>query len=150
MLKPSDAHNQRLTFSKYYGANIAKGDEFVPLCRWMGVEELWCGAVSDSDYFVRLDILQRQQNYAQQHDPTTANIPFQNMLDKGYRVNASAWRHGKQRVIQPNFSRCDRQFTSFEVALPAAVASYRGGNERAVKYMKLSHYVKAVSGKFQT
>ena len=78
-----------------------------------------------------------------QHDPTTANIPFQNMLDKGYRVNASVWRHGKQRVIQPNFSRCDRRFTSFEVARSAAVASDRGGNERAVKYMKLSHYVKA-------
>ena len=43
--KPSSAMNQRLTYSSYYGMNCAKGGVFLQLCGWMGVEELWCGAI---------------------------------------------------------------------------------------------------------
>ena len=50
MGKPTDADLQRLTYSLYYGRNVAKGGIFLELCGWLGGWELWLGAVSDSDY----------------------------------------------------------------------------------------------------
>jgi hypothetical protein len=50
MGKPTDADLQRLTYSLYYGGNVAKGGIFLELCGWLGGWELWLGAVSDSDY----------------------------------------------------------------------------------------------------
>ncbi len=46
----SDANIQRLTYSKHYKQNCFKGGVFIQLLGWIGVGELWPGAVSDSDY----------------------------------------------------------------------------------------------------
>eukprot|EP00957_Ditylum_brightwellii_P040382 3056217-Ditylum_brightwellii.AAC.1 len=48
--KPSLADEQRLTFSFYYTENCAKGDVFLQLSGWLGVEELWVGTTSDTYY----------------------------------------------------------------------------------------------------
>jgi hypothetical protein len=63
-------------------------------------------------------------------------IAFLNVLDKGYRTTASAWRHDRQLVLQPFFARCDSKFSSNEVLQSAAVASDRSANERAVRLSK--------------
>jgi hypothetical protein len=64
-----------------------------------------------------------------------------NVLDKGYRVNDAAWRVGGQFVLQPSFARSDRQFNTYETIQSSAIASDRGGNERAVHLAKLSGYL---------
>ena len=48
--KPSGAYEQRVTYSSYYAGNCAKGGVFVQLGGWLGVEELWVGATSDTHY----------------------------------------------------------------------------------------------------
>ena len=51
--QPSCANCQRRTYSKYYGGNVGKGAVFIQPCGWMGNNELWQGAVSDSEYMQR-------------------------------------------------------------------------------------------------
>ena len=58
--KPQDAEAQRNTWSTYYGGNVGKGAIFIQLCGWMGTYEIWMGAVTDSDYFIRSGILKEQ------------------------------------------------------------------------------------------
>jgi len=136
MGKPTDADLQRLTFSLYYGGNVAKGGIFLQLCGWLGASELWLGGVSDSDYQERSGLLEFQHRF-QQSDPTS-DICFTNILDKGYRCVQAAWRAGEQLLLQPFFARSDRKFSSREVLLSGAVASDRSGNERAVNCLKSS------------
>ena len=62
--KPSSAQGQKLTYSSYYSMNCAKGGVFLQLCGWMGVEELWVGATSDSYYMEKTNILKRQKEFA--------------------------------------------------------------------------------------
>ena len=65
---PSTAHNQRLTYSSYYGGNCAKGGVHLQFCGWMGVYDLWTGGVSDSEYLCSDEsgdggILARQEQF---------------------------------------------------------------------------------------
>ena len=62
MPKPSNPDLQRLTYSRYYGGNVAKGSVFLQLCRWGGVGELWTGAVSDTEYMTRSGILEERKS----------------------------------------------------------------------------------------
>ena len=139
MGKPTDADLQRLTYSLYYGGNVAKGGVFLQLCGWLGGWELWLGAVSDSDYLEKSGLMQFQESF-QKTDPTS-KLSFTNILDKGYRCILAAWRAGGQLLLQPFFARSDRKFSSREALLSGAVASDRSGNERAVKRLKLSNFV---------
>jgi hypothetical protein len=59
--KPRGAANQRITYSPYYGMNCAKGGVFLQLCAWMGIEELWVAASSDSYYMENADEILKQQ-----------------------------------------------------------------------------------------
>jgi hypothetical protein len=140
--KPSSALNQRITYSAYYGMNCAKGGVFLQLCGWLGVEELWVGAVSDSMYMDQTSILKDQHNFAQNDLINNKYIPFSNILDKGYRITRICWREGEQECIQPCFASSDRKFTSSEMLVSATVAADRSGNERAVKICKGSAYLK--------
>jgi len=63
-------------------------------------------------------------------------IPFTNVTDKGYRCVAAAWRHGRQFLLQPQFAKSDKQFTTTHIISSAAIASDRGGNEHAVRVCK--------------
>jgi hypothetical protein len=140
MGKPTDADLQRLTYSLYYGGNVAKGGIFLQLCGWLGGWELWLGAVSDSDYQEKSGLLQFQHAFQQEGDPTS-NLFFTNILDKGYGCILAAWRSGGQLLLQPFFARSNRKFSSREVLLSGAVASDRSGNERAVNRLKCSNMI---------
>jgi hypothetical protein len=139
MGKPGDPDVQRLTYSSYYGGNVAKAGVFIQLCGWLGGFEPWTGAMSDTDYFERAGILDEQQEF--QNKDTSSLLPFVNILDKGYRSNQAAWRKGGQLLLQPFFAKSDRKFTSREVLVSGAVASHRSANERAVERMKESKLV---------
>jgi hypothetical protein len=136
--KPSEALMQRLTWSAYYAMNVAKGGIFVQLCGWMGVHELYPGAISDSDFLNKTGILEEQEKFQQ----ADGGIPCTNVLDRGYRATRAAWRTGKPFVLQPTFSQGDRHFVTCEVLGSASVASDRSGNERSVRRSKMSSYVK--------
>ena len=140
--KPSDAYEQRVTYSSYYGGNCAKGGVFLQLGGWMGVQELWVGATSDSYYQQETNIFKEQEEFAKVDLIDGKVLPFCNIVDKGYRINLPAWRAGRQMVIQPMFSRSDRKFTGKETILSGSVASDRSGNERAVNRAKLSNVLK--------
>ena len=116
MFKPSNPDYQRLTYALYYGHNVAKGGVCVQLCRWITTEELWTGAISDTEYFERSGILATQQELGGEKS-------FVNIVDKGFRNVVAAWRHGRQMILQPAFAKSDRRFTSYELISSAAIAA---------------------------
>ena len=122
--------------------NCAKGGVFLQLCGWMGVEELWCGATSDSFYMENTGILKRQKDFAEDDLVDEKYIPFLIILDKGYRIIRAAWRAGMQKCFQPKFATSDEQFSSDDMLFSASVAADRSGNERAVRRAKLSSTLK--------
>ena len=134
MFKPSNPDYQRLTYSLYYGQNVAKGGVCVQLCGWITTEELWTGAISDTEYFERSGILATQQELGGEKS-------FVNIVDKGFRNVVAAWRHGRQMILQPAFAKSDRRFTSYELISSAAIAADRSANERAVKVCKRSGFL---------
>jgi DDE superfamily endonuclease len=140
--KPSSPDAQRNTYSKYYAGNVAKGGVFIQPCGWMGTHDLWAGAVTDSEYMERSGIIQQQHQYIIDNDETTKHIPWNIILDKGYRINTVSWVGGKQLVLQPTFAMYEIRFTSLETIRSAAIASDRSANERAVRYMKNSDYIR--------
>jgi hypothetical protein len=135
--KASDALLQRITFSAYYAGNVAKGGIFVQLCGWLGVHELFPGAMSDSDYLAKTGILEMQQKFQE----ADGGLPFVNVLDRGYRVTRAAWM-SKQFILQPTFAKSDSKFSGSDVLRSASVAADRSGNERAVRMTKMSATVK--------
>ena len=137
MPKPSDALLQHLTFSSYYGGNIAKGGVMIQLSGWIGARDLWTGAVLDTDFLKQTNILDRQNDFLQHDFVNGELVPFTNILDKGYRVVLAAWRKGKQFVLQPTFAKSDTKFTGRETLSSAAVAADRAANERAVRLCKM-------------
>ena len=140
--KPSGAYEQRVTYSSYYAGNCAKGGVFLQLGGWLGVEELWVGATSDTHYQEETGIFKNQEQFAIFDRVDGKLLAFTNIFDKGYRVNLAAWRAGKQRVIQPIFARSDRKFSGMETLVSGSVASDRSGNERAVNRAKKSNVLK--------
>jgi hypothetical protein len=107
----SAADIQRLTYSKYYNQNCFKGGVFIQLLGWIGVGDLWPGAVSDSDY------------------------------NRRYRAKMVAWKCGKQKVMQPEWAESDKRFRRDQTLLSASVATDRGGNERGVNVCKRAWFV---------
>ena len=126
----SDADLQRLTYSKYYNQNCFKGGVFVQLLGWIGVGQLWTGAVSDSDYNRREGYLERQRLFANDDKVELEKgsgdfnvLPFTNIYDKGYQAKMVAWRCGQQLVLQPEWAESDKQFRRDQTLLSASVAT---------------------------
>ena len=109
------------------------------LCGWMGTRELWAGAISDTEYQTRSGVFEYMQWFVDHFDK---EIPFTNIVDKGYRCIMAAWRAGKQLFLQPAFARNDRKFNTREVNRSSTVASDRSGNERAVNVTKCPGIIK--------
>ena len=96
----------------------------------MGVLELWVGGTSDTYYQEKTGIFKVQEEFASVFDMVDEkNIPFCNIVDKGYRINLPAWRAGRQTVIQPMFAKSDSTFTGKQTVVSGSVASDRSGNE---------------------
>ena len=139
--KSSRAENQRRTWSCYYAENCAKGGIGLQLCGWILTAELFEGATTDDNHFKRSGILEQQEEFVRNQLDT--DVPFENTLDKGYRVRHAAWMKGKQTISQPFFAKSDEKFNRHQTLRSAAVASDRGANERAVRLSKMSGFLKA-------
>lgn len=140
--KPSLAHIQKLTHSEYYGQNCFKGGVRIQLCGFVAGGNLWTGGVSDTEYLTRSGILETQQSFQDTDIVDGKVIPFLNVLDRGYRCTSQAWRAGRQLVLQPHFTNANRDFSTQEKLCSSNVASNRSGNERAVRYIKTSGFLK--------
>ena len=138
----TDADLQRLTYNQYYGENCFKGGIHTQLCGWHGVEDLWLGAVSDSDYNRRAGYLDKQTEFQSNDIYNGEVIPFLNIYDKGYRAKMAALRNGKQRVLQPDWAKSDEKFGRIQTIASASVASDRGGNERSVNVSKRAGFIR--------
>ena len=122
--------------------NCAKGGVFLQLCGWLGVEQLWVGATSDSHYQIHNKIFEKQRAFAEKDLYKGEINPFKNMFDKGYRLTAEAYWAEEQESIQPIFVKSDRRFIRKETVVSASVASDRSGNEREVNMAKKLGYIK--------
>jgi hypothetical protein len=92
MPKASNSELQRITFSSYYGGNVAKGGVMLQPCGWIGVWDLWTGAVSDTDFLKKTRILDLQDAFVERDLINGEKVPFTNILDRGY--TELCWRHG--------------------------------------------------------
>mmetsp|Transcript_10153 Transcript_10153/g.21805 ORF Transcript_10153/g.21805 Transcript_10153/m.21805 type:complete len:297 (+) Transcript_10153:672-1562(+) len=118
--------------SQYYGENCFKGAVFVQLCGWLGSQDLWGGAVSDSLYTDDEEFLAKQQQFQEADMVDEEVIPFTNLMDKGFRgAKKAAWRRGQQLVLQPAFASSDRRFNTYELLSSASVASDRSAKYRS-------------------
>ena len=148
--KPSTADTQGLTFSDYYGSNCLKGGVAVQAMGWIVGLKLFTGGASDSLYFEKCKVLKKQKNFAATDLVNGKNVPFLNILDKGYRCTVEAFRQGEQEVLQPTFAKQGRTFTAEETITTASIATDRAGNERAVNRMKTSEYIRGGVEKAQS
>ena len=98
------------------------------------------GAITDTDYIKQSTILEKQQQFSTEYD-NNVDVPWYNVLDRGYRVTHETWKVGKQHVYQPTFASGTKRFTGSETLRSGATAAVRSGNERAVNIIKHSHYL---------
>jgi len=49
--------------------------------------------------------------------------------DKSLEERLTAWRTGKQLIMQPDFAKCDTKFKANETISSAAIAADKSGNE---------------------
>lgn len=143
--KPSNPDLQRLTHSSYYGGNVFKGAVGLQQCGWIRTHDLWTGHVSDTMYQEKSGILELQESFALSDKLAYIDespFPFTNVFDKGYRLRLASWLRGRQRTMQPVFAESDKKFNRKQTLSSAAVASDRSGNERSVRIVKTSKYIK--------
>jgi hypothetical protein len=131
LMKASYPEMQRATWSKDYCGCVGKGGIACQLSGWTVTLELCTGAIDDSAYIVKVEILRLQEEFAK-NDPTSER-PFTNIFVKGYRCILAALEQGLQLCLQPTFAQSDRKFHTNNVAHSAGVATIRSGNERAVR-----------------
>lgn len=90
----------------------------------------------DDDVLMKIRFLRSNANVRSAHRHRTGGISELQL------ATSSSRRRGKQLMLQPNFARSDRRFTSKEVLRSGAVASHRSGNERAMNVAKRSATLK--------
>ena len=136
----SDGDQQRSLYSEYYGECCAKGGVCIQFCGWIRSTHLVTGHACDKTSTELTKVLPQQQQF-QEHDKiNNAIVPFLLILDKGYRITMLAKEYN-QGCWQPIFAKSDEQFQRNHLLLSAGVAVNRSGNERGVKYMKLSRLI---------
>lgn len=141
--KPTQSELQKITHSIYYGGNNAKADCAVQPCGFVRTYMLWVAAITDSQYMIRNRIFEHQQRFQRSDLVGGVEIPFMNILDRGYKLSNEAFKAGKQTVQQPIFrERNQQRFTGRETLLSASIASIRSGNERAVAKAKMAGFLK--------
>ena len=106
------------------------------LSGWMGSHNLRTGAVSDTRYNNKGEILDAQKKFVASDLVNDQVLPFTNMTDKGYRLLLAAWQNGHQMVLQPDFKASDAKFSPEQTISSSVIAKDRSANERAVKIGK--------------
>ena len=128
--------------------NCVKGGVSYQLGGWITNENLWTGGVSDKRYNTDTKILEEQDEYSKKDLVEGKEIPFTNVLDKGYRILLAAWQAGKQLVLQPDYKKSDKKFSGKLVISSAIIAEDRSANERAVRLSKKCGYLnRGIHGK---
>ena len=140
LMQPSDPQLQWALYSQYNGRCIANGGIAIQPCGWICTWELCTGGINDSRYVKMVTIFDKQQKYA--HYDETDHWPFTNIFDRGYQVVLDGIKCGNQICIQPAFTDNEKKFTTNEVLYSAAIAALRSGNERAVKQVKTSWWLR--------
>ena len=96
---PGDPALQRVTWSSYYAENCVKGGVSLQPSAWIETLNLWTGACTDSQYTSddsgKDSILVKQKESSSNDLVNNEEIPFTNILDKGYRILLAAWQTGK-------------------------------------------------------
>jgi hypothetical protein len=145
--KPTCAEAQRNIYSCYYNGNVGKGGIHIQPCGWIGTHDLWMGAVSDTEYMLKGNVFERQDQFLKLRDSASYHVTWLNIFDKGYRnLGNKAMVKGRQKIVQPAFSAADRRFSSYDVLRSAACAAVRAGNERAVHIVKQSKFISSGLG----
>ncbi len=102
-----DKDLQQITYSQYYGQNCFKESIYNQLCGWLGSENLWTGAVCDSDYNWSESYLEKQQEFQSLDLVKGEIIPFLNIYDKGFWAKLVAYQFGRQLMLQPDWAKSD-------------------------------------------
>jgi hypothetical protein len=71
----------------------------------------------------------------------TFHIPFTIVRDIGYCILSGALNNGGYFTLQPIFAQGDWHFTTVETLVSSTVVTNCAGNERAVRYLKISEYI---------
>ena len=132
----TDGALQRATYSDYYRENCFKGGDYAQLCGWLGNEDLWGGAVGDSDYHSDAGYLEEQRKFQESDLVDGQVIRFLNLLDRGFKRKMASWKSGRQVALQPPSAKSDRRFTGRQTIFAGSVAHDKGRNERAVRVCK--------------
>ncbi len=72
-------------------------------------------------------------------DDKLSDVPFTNIMDKGYHCSSAAWHKG-QLVVQP--ARTDVRFSTDNIISPSAIATDRSGNKQGVNVCKQRNVIK--------
>jgi len=102
----------------------------------MWTETLWPGGMSNSDYNTEAVYVEEEHTSQKLDKINDEIIPFTNIYGKGYWAKHVAWKHGKQRVMQPDFAKSDEQLSGANTLHSACVVTDRDGNERDVNVSK--------------
>ena len=139
LLSPQDPDLHAALYSEYYAETCAKGGVAVQQCGYIRTLSLCTGAIGDQDYLSKTETFEKQKQFTEADK--TSDEPALNVLDKGYRSCLAAQKEGQQ-CMQPNFAQSDMRFNSNQTLNSAAVAVVRSGNERAVRVVKRSWFVR--------
>ena len=113
---------------------------FSQLHGWMGVEDLWFGATSDTYYQEKTQKFSQQQKFTEKdHVSEKKHIPI---LDKCYGCVLSAQRAGGQECIQTIFAKNDLCFVGDDTLVIDLVTFDHSGNERCVHLSKKPSFIK--------
>ena len=146
LMSPSDPDLHNALYSDYYGGCVGKGGVAIQPCGWIRTLPLCTGAIGDQAYLSKTETFEKQKIFTEIDE--TSDEPATNVMDKGYRSTLEAQKQG-QRCLQPDFAESDRRFKSDQTLHSAAVAVVRSGNERAVKMVKHSWFVKRGASLYQ-
>ena len=95
MHKPGSADMQRSTYSSYYSSNCTKGAVRLQLYGWMGTKCLFLGAISVTEYMLKIGIFNEQNECVDNDISDNGVVPSCNELDKSYRCLEAAYRSGE-------------------------------------------------------
>ena len=139
----SGADLQNITYSMNY-ATCYVNDVFLQLCSWSGDEHLWPGASVQVILVIKnIPAYLKTNTSLHIRIQSIANIShLQVYLNKGYRVNLSAWWAGRHQFRQSTLPRSDRIFMTRETIHTSTVTMYWAGNECEINHKKQSSHIK--------
>ena len=135
-------HRGHHTVLKYYAMNCLKAGIRIILCGWLDNENLWGGAVTDSDYDIKAGYLEEQKRHQESDLVMGAVIEFLNLLDRGFRGKMTSWKCGHQVALQLPSAKSGQRFTGSKTVFVGSIVHDRDGNERAVRVCKLNGLIK--------